>query len=184
MKKTEFKVHTIYAKDDLLKMEKVAYRKSRVIGLLITELVFLFYLGAVMWAVSLKDDRISSFPLISGGIGDVVVLVILAACMLALYFMPYYQRHKILKEAPGGVLKANYYFYEKTFQYGWGDTFTSVGYVEIQELVNLSDAFYIKARDLSYWVKKSDFQVGNADSFLEFMKAKVKCKVTDKSSGR
>lgn len=182
MRKTEFKVHTIYSKDDILQMEKVSGRKMRYIGLGVTGGVFLLYLAVVLWEVFKGEGQASIFPFISGGVLDVVLLAILAICFVMIFCMPYFQRHKILKDVPGGVLKANYYFYERTFQYGWGENFTTVGYVEIQEFKSLEDAFYIKAKDVSYWVKKADFQVGTPENFLEFMKERVKCKVTEKKA--
>ncbi|HJB28721.1 MAG TPA: hypothetical protein IAA06_07995 [Candidatus Blautia faecavium] len=182
MRKTEFKVHTIYSREDILQMEKVSGRKMRHLGLGITGAVFILYLAVVLWEVVQGDGHACIFPFISGGVLDVVLLAILAICFVMIFCMPYLQRHKILKDLPGGVLKANYYFYERTFQYGWGETFTTVGYVEIQEFISLPNSFYIKAKDVSYWVKKSDFQVGTPEEFLEFMKGKVKCKVIEKTA--
>ncbi|MDQ9825427.1 hypothetical protein RFZ44_19185, partial [Acinetobacter sp. 163] len=91
-----------------------------------------------------------------------VLLGGLIAGIVILAVLPRIQTKRILKDLPGGILKANYYFYEKTFEYGWGNHFTSIGYVEIQEFLNLEKTFYIKARDVAYWIKKEDFEVGNA----------------------
>lgn len=180
MKTTEFKVHTIYSKEDILQMQKVATRRLRLISISVTGLVFVLYLAVVLWETQKGEGYASIFSFASGGVLDAVLLSILALCIVLVISMPYLQRGRILKQAPGGVLKANYYFYEKTFQYGWGDSYSTVAYVEIEEFINLPNTFFIRAKDVTYWVKKQDFQVGTPDAFYEFMKKKVKCKISDK----
>ncbi|MDO4276583.1 MAG: hypothetical protein Q4D16_23220 [Eubacteriales bacterium] len=177
MKTTEFKVHTIYSKDDILQMEKVSSQKLRRISLTVTGIVFVLYVAVVLWEASKGDGHVSLFSFVSGGVLDAVLIIALLCTIAMMVSLPYLQRRKILKAVPGGVLKANYYFYEKTFQYGWGNSFTSVAYINIQEFRNLANTFFIKADGVAYWIKKSDFQVGNPEDFLEFMKGKVKCKV-------
>lgn len=181
-KTTEFKVHTIYSKQDILQMQKVSGRKLRTVSLSVTGIIFILYLAVVLWEIKQGQGHASIFSFVSGGVLDAVLLAILAMCLVMVAAMPYLQTKKILRTAPGGVLKANYYFYEKTFQYGWGESFTSVAYVDIEEMIQLPNTFYIRAKDVSYWVKKSDFQVGTPENFWEFMKSKVKCKTTDKSA--
>lgn len=180
MKKTEFKVHTIYTKEDILQMQKVATRRLRSISLSVTGIIFVLYLAVVLWEWAKGEGYVSLFPFASGGVLDAVLLAILAICIVMVFSMPYLQRNKIIRQAPGGVLKANYYFYEKTFQYGWGESFVTIPYGEIEEFINLPNTFFIRAKDVSYWVKKQDFQVGDPVEFYEFMKKKIKCKVTDK----
>lgn len=181
MKKTEFKVHTIYSKEDILQMQKVSTRRLRSISLSVTGLVFVLYLAVVLWEMKKGEGYASIFSFASGGVLDAILLSILALCIVLVISMPYLQRSRILKKAPDGVLKANYYFYEKTFQYGWGDSFSTVAYVEIEEFVHLPNTFFIRAKDVTYWIKKKDFQVGTPEAFWDFMKKKVKCKVTDRS---
>lgn len=179
-KTTEFKVHTIYSKADILQMQKISGRKLRTISLSVTGVIFILYLAVVLWEVKKGEGHASVFSFVSGGVLDAVLLAILLMCIAMVIAMPYLQTNKILRTVPGGVLKANYYFYDKTFQYGWGESFSSVAYVDIEEMIQLPNTFYIRAKDVSYWVKKSDFQVGTPDKFWEFMKNKVKCKVSDK----
>lgn len=177
MKTTEFKVHTIYSKDDILQMEKVSSQKLRRISLTVTGIVFVLYLAVVLWEASKGDGHASLFSFISGGVLDAILIIALLCTIVLMFSLPYLQRRKILKAVPGGILKANYYFYEKTFQYGWGNSFTSVAYINIQEFRNLANTFFIKADGVAYWIKKSDFEVGTPEEFMEFMKGKVKCKI-------
>lgn len=177
MRTTEFKVHSAYTKEDILKMQKTAIRKMRTIGLGVTGFVFVLYLAVVIWAKLKGSQRPSIFSFVSGGTLDMVLLALLALCMGMMFLMPYMQARKLTKDLPGGVLKANYYFYEKTFQYGWGNHFTATAYADIEEVVNLEEAFYLKAKDVSYWVKKSDFEVGTPEEFLTFIRTKVTCPV-------
>ena len=76
MRKTEFKVHTIYSREDILQMEKVSGRKMRHLGLGITGAVFILYLAVVLWEVVQGDGHASIFPFISGGVLDVVLLAL------------------------------------------------------------------------------------------------------------
>lgn len=177
MKTTEFKVHAAYKKDDILKMQKVSNKKKRMISLAGTGIVFVLYVAVVLWEASRGEARPSLFSFIPGSTLDVILLAALAFSIVLTLIMPYLQTNKLMKSIPGGVLKANYYFYERTFQYGWGNSFETIGYVEIQEFVNLEEAFYIKAKDVSYWIKKADFEVGTPEAFLTFMQGKVKCKI-------
>lgn len=177
MKTTEFKVHSIYSKEDIRQMQKVVNRKMRTIGLSVSVVVFILYVAVLIWEWNENGKTSSLFTSVSGNVLNLVLLGGLIAGIAVLTMLPRIQAKRILKDLPGGVLKANYYFYEKTFEYGWGNHFTSTGYVEIQEFLNLEKTFYIKARDVSYWIKKEDFEVGNAEDFLKFMERKVKCKI-------
>lgn len=177
MRTTEFKVHTIYSKDDILQMQKVASQKLRRLSLTVTGIVFVLYVAVVLWEASKGEGHASLFSFVSGGVLDGILIAALLCTIVLMVSLPYLQRRKILKAVPGGVLKANYYFYEKTFQYGWGESFTTIAYVNIEEFRNLANTFFIKADGVAYWVKKSDFQVGTPENFLEFMRGKVKCKI-------
>ena len=172
MKTTEFKVHSIYSKEDIQQMQKVVNRKMRTIGLSVSVVVFILYLAVLVWEWNENGKTSSLFTSVSGNVLNLILLGGLIAGIVVLAVLPRIQAKRILKDLPGGVLKANYYFYEKTFEYGWGNHFTSTGYVEIQEFLNLEKTFYIKARDVSYWIKKEDFEVGNAEDFLKFMEGK------------
>lgn len=179
MKKTEFKVHTIYAKEDILQMQKCTEAKRRKIGLWVLGMIFVIYAAVVIYQVTAGAERPSVIPFITGDVLDMILLIVLAGSIVFLAVLPYVQTKRILKAAPGGVLKANFYFYERTFQYGWGDAFTTIGYTEIQELRYLPNTIYIKAKDVAYWVKKSDFQVGTAEGLMEFLRNKVKCEIKE-----
>lgn len=179
MKKTEFKVHTIYSKQDILQMEKVSIRKLRLTGIVILSAVLVLYAAVFLWETVQGEGYASLLPSKSGAL-DIVLMAALAFALAILAALPHIQTRRILKNAPGGVLKANYYFYEKTFQYGWGDTFQTIAYAEIQEFRILPNTFYMKAKDLSYWVKKADFVTGDPEKFSEYMKQKVSCKVAEK----
>lgn len=178
MKTTEFKVHTIYSKQDILQMEKVSTRIIRMRLLLVTLVAFLLYFAVVVYGIATGKGHVSLFPEGTNKVVDVILLAAMVICIIIVLVLPYWNRNKILKEAPGGVLKANYYFYEKTFQYGWGNTFTTTAYVDITVFKELENSFYIEANGLTYWVKKSDFEVGSPERFSEFMKSKVKCKIS------
>lgn len=175
MKKTEFKVHTIYTDEDILQMEKVSTQKMRRLSLAVSGMVFVLYVAVIFWETLRGQGHASLFSSIPGNVLNAVLLAALALSILFTLYMPYYRRRRILKSVPGGVLKANYYFYEKTFQYGWGDNFVSVAYVSIEEFRNLPNTFFIRADSVAYWVKKSDFEVGTAEEFLEFMSGKLRC---------
>ena len=177
MKTTEFKVHTVYSKEDLLQMEKVSTRTVRMRLLFITLAAFVLYFAVVVWNVAAGNGHITLFPPGTNKVVDVILLAAMAGCLVVMIILPYRNRDKILKNTPGGVLKANYYFYEKTFQYGWGNSYSSAAYVEITTFKELPESFYIEAAGLTYWVKKSDFEVGTPERFSEFMRGKVKCRV-------
>lgn len=176
MKKTEFKVHTIYSKEDILQMQKTAGGKFRKGSFAVTGAIFILYVAVVLWERSRGEGYASLFSFIPGAVLDAVLIGILALTMILIYCIPYLQRRKILKSVPGGVLKANFYFYEKTFQYGWGDAFTTVAYVEIEEFKELPESFYMKAKGVAYWVKKDDFESGTPEAFRTFMQGKVQGK--------
>lgn len=178
MRTTEFKVHTVYSKEDILQMEKVSTRKLRLRSLVITVAVFVLYLAIILWGVVKGTGHVSLFPEGTSRVLDIILLAALAVCIVVMIGLPYWKRNKILKSVPGGILKANYYFYEKTFQYGWGNTYSSIAYVDIEVFKDLPNSFFIEAKGLTYWVKKSDFQVGKSEAFLEFMKGKVRCKIS------
>lgn len=177
MKSTEFKVHTIYTKDDILQMEKVSTRKLRHVSLWISGVIFALYAATVIWEAAKGEGFSSPFSGISGGVLNVILLGALAICIASMVALPYWRRNKLLKSVPDGILKANYYFYEKTFQYGWGNNYISVAYVAIEEFRDLPNSFFIRTADSAYWVKKSDFTTGTPENFLEYMKGKVKCKM-------
>ena len=177
MRTTEFKVHTIYNKDDILKMQKFTIGKFRKISLIITGLICLLYVALIVWSNITGTERASLFSSIPNGTLDTILIAVLVFVMAVIFALPYIQCRQIIKAAPGGVLKANFYFYEKTFQYGWGNSFTTVAYMEIEEFRNLENTFYIKANGVSYWIKKSDFEVGTPEGFWDYMKSKVKCKI-------
>lgn len=178
MKVTSFKVHTIYSKEDILQMEKVASRKLRTIGLTTSILIFVLYLAVVIWEASKGGEAVSVFSFITGSTLNTILLLALFCAIIVLIAWPYIRQRKMVKSLPGGILKANYYFYEKTFEYGWGESFSKIAYVDIEEFRNLQNSFFIKANGIVYWVKKSDFEVGTPEDFLEYMKKKVKCKIT------
>ena len=175
MKKTEFKVHTIYSDGDILQMEKVSTQKLRRISLSVSGVIFVLYLAVILWESAKGDGYASLFSFMSGSVLNVILLTALAISIIGVSYMPYHRKNKIIKSVPGGVLKANYYFYEKTFQYGWGDNFASIAYVSIEEFRNLPNSFFIRADGIAYWVKKEDFEVGTPEEFLEFMCGKLKC---------
>lgn len=174
MKKTEFKVHSIYSKEDILQMQKVATGKLRRNSLVVTIALFLIYVGIVLWEMKNGEGYASIFSFVSGGVLNAVLLAALLLSIVMVISLPYMQRNKILKSVPGGVLKVNYYFYEKTFQYGWGENFVTVGYKEIEDFRELPNTFFFKARGTAYWVKKEDFEVGSPEKFLEFISGKIK----------
>lgn len=178
MRTTEFKVHTVYSKEDILQMEKVSTRKLRMRSLVITIVVFVLYLAMIIWGAATGKGHASLFPSGTSRVLDIILLAALVICIVVMIGLPYWKRNKILKGVPGGVLKANYYFYEKTFQYGWGNTYSSTAYMDIDVFKELPNSFYIEAKGYTYWVKKSDFQVGKPEDFQEFMKGKVSCKIS------
>lgn len=173
MKKTEFKVHSIYSKEDILQMQKVATGKMRRKSLAVTVALFAVYGATVLWEMRKGEGHASLFSFVSGGVLDAVLLTALLISIIMVISLPYLQRRRILKSVPGGVLKANYYFYEKTFQYGWGDNFVTVAYTDIEDFRELSNTFFFKAKGTAYWVKKEDFVVETPEKFLEFITMKV-----------
>ncbi|MDY5663677.1 MAG: hypothetical protein SPF46_04330, partial [Blautia sp.] len=143
MKTTEFKVHTIYSKQDILQMEKVSTRIIRMRLLLVTLVAFLLYFAVVVYGIATGKGHVSLFPEGTNKVVDVILLAAMVICIIIVLVLPYWNRNKILKNVPGGVLKANYYFYEKTFQYGWGSTFSTTAYVDITVFKELENSFYI-----------------------------------------
>lgn len=180
MKNTMFKVHSVYSKEDIVQMEKMATRKLRHRSMLAAGIVLLLYVGLLLWTSVQETGQIVLAFLIPASVLELIVVVTVICTFVMMLSMPYHKANKTIKEASGGVIKANYYFYEKTFQYGWGNRFATIAYMEVQEFWNLPTAFYIKAEDLSYWVKKTDFEVGTPEAFAQYMKEKINCKVVEK----
>lgn len=177
MRTTEFKVHTIYSKDDILKMQKITLGKFRSVSIVLIGLLLVLYVALMIWSNATGQERVALFSFISNEVLDIVLIAMLVLIMSIVYAMPYIQRHQILKVVPGGVMKANFYFYEKTFQYGWGNSFTTIAYPEVEEFRELEKTYFVKAKGIAYWIKKSDFEVGTPEEFLDFMKTKLKCKI-------
>lgn len=177
MRTTEFKVHTIYSKEDILKMQKITMGKFRTISVAITGLVLILYAALLIWTNTTGQERESLFSFMSNATLDTILIAALVFSMIVVILLPYIQTKQILKAAPGGVLRANFYFYEKTFQYGWGNSFTTIAYPEVEEFRVLNHTFYLKAKGIAYWIKKSDFEVGEAEAFLTYIKSKIKCKI-------
>lgn len=180
MKNTMFKVHSVYSKKDIVQMEKMATRKLRYRSMIAAGVVLILYAAILLWMSVQETGHIVLAFLIPANMLDIIILAAAASTFVMMLTMPYYKSSRALKEAPGGVIKANYYFYEKTFQYGWGSRFATIAYMDVQEFWNLPAAFYIKADDLSYWIKKEDFEVGTPEAFAKYMKEKIRCKVVEK----
>lgn len=180
MKTTMFKVHSVYSKEDILEMEKVATQKLRRRSLAAAGVVLILYVAMLLWGSVKIAGHIELAALIPNSVLDVVILVALFCTFVMMISMPYHRRNKVLKEVPGGVLKANYYFYEKTFQYGWGNDFRTIAYMNVQEFRSLPTAFFIKTDEAYYWVKKVDFEIGTPEDFYNYMKKKVTCKIIEK----
>ncbi len=180
MKNTMFKVHSVYSKEDILEMEKVATEKLRRRSLAAAGAVLIFYAAILLWGSVKTSGHIKLSVLIPNSTLDVVILTAILCTFVMMISMPYYRRNKVLKEIPGGVLKANYYFYEKTFQYGWGNDFRTIAYMNVQKFRSLPNAFFIKTDEAYYWVKKVDFETGTPEDFYDYMKKKVSCKITEK----
>lgn len=175
MKKTEFKIHTIYSKEDILQMEKVSWKKMQRLSYIISGSLLILYGAIVVWETVQGVEQTSLIPFLSGTTLNIILIATLVFLLAMTIAWPYLRRRKILKTVPGGVLRANFYFYEKVFKYGWGEAFTTIPYVRVEEFRNLPKTFYIRADGVAYWVKKSDFEVGTPEEFLEFMRAKVNC---------
>lgn len=146
----------------------------------ITLAAFVLYVAVVIWQAVAGEGQASVISFMTGNTLNAILIAALILCIVLMLGLPYWQTRSILKTVPGGVLKANYYFYEKTFQYGWGSSFDTIAYMNIEEFISLEKTFYIKADNVSYWIKKEDFVVGTADEFYKFMCDKVTCKVLHK----
>lgn len=160
-------------------MQKAAVEKMRRRGFLATGIIFFLYLVLVVWEAFDKGGLAAAFPA-AGGIMDAILLIGLAVSVAGLLAMPYYQTRKIMKGAPAGGPRYNFYFYEKSFQYGWGDSFKTVFYSQVQKFRIMEDVVYIQANDIGYLVKMQDFQVGTAEDFLRFMEEKLPEKIVKK----
>lgn len=174
MKTIHFKVHSVYTKKDMVRMQKLASRRNRRRTVIALVVVLLMYLFLTALNTVMAGKTISPLSFLPSGALDVILVASMAFTICLMVAAPYFQAHKILKAAPGGELKANLYFYDQTFKYGWGNSFSTVAYMDIQEFRVLDDAFYIKAGGLSYWVKKEDFEMGEADRFAGFIEQKRK----------
>ncbi len=176
MKNTMFKVHSVYSKEDIVQMEKMATRKLRHRSMFAAGIILLLYVGLLLWTSVQETGQIVLAFLIPASVLEMIVVVTVICTFVMMLSMPYHKANRTIKEAPGGVIKGNYYFYEKTFQYGWGNHFATIAYMDVQEFWNLPTAFYIKAEDLSYWIKKTDFEVGTPEEFAQYIKGKIHCK--------
>lgn len=170
MSTIEFKVHTQYNKSDILKMEKISIRKFRKKNMLVTGIAFLLY-GAFMIYKTAAGITDSLFW--GKNILDWVLLTLLAMGFGISWAFPYFQTSKIIKAGQEGKLKANFYFHKKYFQYGWGGEYNTISYRQVQEFLNLDHTFYIKADQVSYWIKKEDFEIGTPEAFYTFMLEKL-----------
>ncbi len=174
MKTIHFKVHSVYSKKDIVRMQKLATRKNRKRTIIVLVVVLVMYLLLGVLSAVVGGQPVSPLSILPSGALDLILMAAMVFTICLMITAPYFQAHKILKDAPGGELKANIYFYDQTFKYGWGNSFSTVAYMDIQEFRVLDDAFFIKAKDLSYWVKKVDFEMGDAERFREFLEEKRK----------
>lgn len=174
MKTIHFKVHSVYSRKDIVRMQKMATRRNRRRTLAALIVVLILYVGLMILNALLAGESISPVSFIPGGTLDVILLAAMLFAIVMMVSAPYFQARKIIRDAPGGELKANIYFYDQTFKYGWGNSFTTTAYMEISEFRDMGDAFYIKAGERSFWIRKPDFEIGEADSFGEFMTQKSK----------
>lgn len=169
----KFKVHTQYDRKDILKMEKISVRKFRKKNMLVTGIAFLLYGAFMVYKMAAGIDDSLFF---GKNILDWILLTLLAMGFGISWAFPYFQTGKIMKVSQEGKLKANFYFHEKYFQYGWGGEYSTVSYRQIQEFMNLEHTFYLKADQVSYWIKKEDFVIGTWEAFYTFMLEKSDCR--------
>ena len=93
----------------------------------------------------------------------------MAVSLILVELRPYQATRQILKDKKDKVIKANYYFYKKGFQYGWGDRYLNVPYSEIKHIEEKSEGWFLKAADVVYWVKNTDFERGDSGTFGAFL---------------
>ncbi len=174
MKTIHFKVNSVFTKKDVERMQKQAARKTNLRILIIIAVVIVAYVVTALFGAWLAEEPFTPSIFIPDGIFDAVLIAALLVAVAFAVISPYYKARKMIKDAPGGEIKAILYFYDRTFRYGWGNSFSTIAYVDIQEFRVLDDAFYIRADDLSYWVKKADFEMGKAEDFQKFIESKRK----------
>ncbi|HIY18180.1 MAG TPA: YcxB family protein [Candidatus Blautia avistercoris] len=165
-----FKIQTQYNKKEILKLQWMTGQKTAVRNLIICLAVGVIYIGLFIYNQVTGQSSGSLFH-IGGNIVDGILIGLLAVCVGLIFLLPYLQARKVYKKCPGGVLKANFYFYQKNFQYGWGSQFETIPYSAIQEVRYIKDGIYLEANQKGYWIK-DDFVIGEKENFLKFMESK------------
>ena len=166
-----YKVHTVYKKEDVLKMQKLVGQRFQLIYRCIAIVVEIILLAVCLWSRS-GGSKIQIFG-ISLTVAAVILLIAVAASLIIVELRPYQATRQILKDKKDKVIKANYYFYKKGFQYGWGDRYLNVSYSEIKHIEEREEGWFFKAGDVVYWVKNTDFERGDSKTFGKFIESCV-----------
>ncbi len=168
-----FKVHTIYKKEDVLKMQKLVGQRFQLTYRCIAIVLEVILLAILWWSVSGGNQgmKILGIPVTAA---SVVLVIAVAASLAWVELKPYQMTRKILKDKKDHVIKANYYFYKKGFQYGWGEQYLNVPYSQIRHIEERDEGWFFKAGEVVYWVKNTDFERGDSKKFGEFMASCVR----------
>ena len=160
-----YKVHTVYKKEDVLKMQKLVGKRFQLTYLCISVLVEVLLLAISIWSAG-SGRKFLGIPLTTA---SVILMIAVAVSLILVELRPYQATRQILKDKKDKVIKANYYFYKKGFQYGWGERYLNVPYSEIKHIEEKSEGWFLKAADVVYWVKNTDFERGDSGTFGAFL---------------
>lgn len=154
-------------------MQWMAGRKNSLKNLGICLIIGVFYVGILIYNHVTGQESASLFH-INGNLIDMILISLLLICIALIFIMPYLQARKTYKACPDGILKANFYFYERNFQYGWGNHYDTIPYSSVKEVKFLKNGIYFETEKTGYWVKENDFVTGEKENFKEFLLSVVR----------
>lgn len=168
-----YKVRTVYQKKDVLRMQKLANEKTRRMFFIAAVVALVASLVLLYWSSTGEGQNVAFLGISAKSI-SVVLAVAVVVSMVLIVLQPYHHTRKILKDKKDQIIKANFYFYKKGFQYGWGDNYRSISYQQVRDYREMEDGYFFQAEDVVYWVKKEDFERGDGKEFSKFMDSVIK----------
>ena len=168
-----YKVRTVYQKKDVLRMQKLANEKTRRMFFIAAVVALVASLVLLYWSSTSEGQNVAFFGISAKSI-SIVLAVAVVASMVLIVLQPYHHTRKILKDKKDQMIKANFYFYKKGFQYGWGDNYRSISYKQVRDYREMEDGYFFQSEDVVYCVKKEVFERGDSMEFSKFMDSVIK----------
>ena len=99
-----YKVHTVYKKEDVLKMQKLVGKRFQLTYRCISVLVEVLLLAISIWSAG-SGRKFLGIPLTTA---SVILMIAVAVSLILVELRPYQATRQILKDKKDKVIKANY----------------------------------------------------------------------------